>query len=96
MTNLLLRLAFLFLVISLAFPLTTEAQSRKRLKELEKTEERQQSEQMAAEEEARQRHMDIQSKQTKKEMKRYKKMSKRHNNNRKEPFYKKWFRREKH
>jgi hypothetical protein len=76
-------------------PDQAEAQSRKRLKELEKTEERQQEEASAAEEEGRQRHMDIQSKQTRKEMKRYRKQSKRYNKNRREPFYKRWFRRKK-
>lgn len=73
---------FLFLITQ------GNAQSRKRLRELEKMEQSHQVDEAAAEAEARQRHMDIQSKQTKKEMKRYKKMSKRYNNNKREPILK--------
>lgn len=95
MTNLIIRIV-LFLVFTTALGVqNSEAQSRKRLKELEKTEERQQDEQAAAQEEGRQRHMDIQSKRTKKEMKRNKRRSKRYNKNRREPFWKRWFRRKK-
>lgn len=68
------------------------AQSRKRLRELEKTEQSRADEERAATEAAKKRHMDIQSKQTRKEMKQYRKKNKRLNNNRREPFYKKWFR----
>ncbi|NQV53460.1 MAG: hypothetical protein HQ500_09775 [Flavobacteriales bacterium] len=93
-TNL-LRIGVLVLLISLLAVNTVEAQSRQRLKELENTEQDRQAEEQAAEEEGRQRHMDLQSKQTRKEMKGYQKQSKRYNNNRKEPFWKKWFRRNK-
>jgi hypothetical protein len=68
------------------------AQSRKRLRELDQMEKSHEEEEAAAEEEAKARHLSIQSKQTKKEMKRYKKMSKRVNTNRRDPFYKRWLR----
>jgi len=93
-TNL-LRIGLLVLLISFLAVNSIEAQSRQRLRELENKEQDRQAEQQAAEEEGRQRHKDIQSKQTRKEMKRYEKQSKRYNNNRKEPFWKKWFRRNK-
>jgi Ni/Co efflux regulator RcnB len=93
-TNL-LRIGLLVLLISFLAVNSIEAQSRQRLRELENKEQDRQAEQQAAEEEGRQRHKDIQSKQTRKEMKRYEKQSKRYNNNRKEPFWKKWFQRNK-
>ena len=93
MTNLAIRCAIALWIMFAMIPDQAGAQSRKRLKELEKTEERQQEEAQAAEEEGRNRHMDIQSKQTRKEMKRYRKQSKRYNKNKREPFYKRWFRR---
>ena len=48
------------------------AQSRKRLRELEKMEEQHEVDEDEARNEAKSRHMSIQSKQTRKEMKRYK------------------------
>jgi Flp pilus assembly protein TadB len=91
-TNL-LRIAFLMLMVALLNVQPAEAQSKKRLRELENKEQERQAEEAAAEREAQERHLSIQSKQTRKEMKRYKKMSKRVNNNRKESFVKRWFRR---
>ena len=96
MTNLHFK-TFLLIVSLLLFNLSEgAAQSKKRLKELERVEQDRNAEEASKSDEAKKRHRDIQSKQTRKEMKKYKKMSKRHNTNRKEPFFKKWFRRNKH
>ena len=92
-TNLHVSIGILAIIVITAIPTKVEAQSRKRLKELERTEQQRAAEDDAAANEAKQRHLDIQSKQTRKEMKRYEKMSKRHNTNRREPFFKKWFKR---
>ena len=71
------------------------AQSRhvkQREKELGQKEEDRAAEQEAADAEAKERFMSIQSKSTRKEMKRYKKMSKRVNKNRRDPFFTRVFR----
>ena len=96
MTNLHFK-TFLLIVSLLLFNLSEgTAQSKKRLKELERVEQDRNAEEASKSDEAKKRHKDIQSKQTLKEMKKYKKMSKNNNNNRREPFFKKWFRRNKH
>ena len=71
------------------------AQSRhvkQREKELGQKEDDRAAEQSAADDEAKERFMSLQSKSTQKEMKRYKKRSKRVNKNRREPFFKRIFR----
>jgi hypothetical protein len=92
-TNLRYKIGILILTLVLLSAYDSEAQSRKRLRELDQMEKGHEAEEESAEAEAKQRHLDIQSKQTRKEMKNYQKMSKRYNTNRREPFYKKWFRR---
>ncbi|GAB5539580.1 MAG: hypothetical protein Salg2KO_16830 [Salibacteraceae bacterium] len=72
----------------LCFINSADAQSRKRLRELEKMEESHEVDEAQAQEEGRARHMSIQSKRTRKEMKRYKKLNKRYNKNRKPLFRK--------
>ena len=64
------------------------AQSRQRLRELEKKEQQRNEEEQQSNEAGKKRHYNIQSKSTKKEMKRLKKISRRHNTNRKAPFWK--------
>lgn len=86
MTNLRVNAVLFSLIVCMAFPNLTEAQSRKRLRELEETKENQEAEAQAAEDAGRERHLDIQSKQTRKEMRRYRKLSKQYNNNRKPLF----------
>lgn len=88
----LLRIALVTIVLMIGGNEVAHAQSRQRLRELEKKEQERQAEADAKENEAMERHLSIQSKRTRKEMKRYKKQSKRYNRNRKEPFFKKWFR----
>ncbi|GAB4383473.1 MAG: hypothetical protein Kow0075_15600 [Salibacteraceae bacterium] len=66
-----------------------QAQSRIRLRELEKMQETHEQDEEQAREEARKRHLSIQSKQTLREMKRYEKMSKRHNKNKRPLFTRK-------
>lgn len=96
MTNLHFKTFLILLIVVLMSVGEANAQSRKRLKELERVEQDRNAEEQSKSDEAKKRHLDIQSKQTKKEMKKYKKMSKRHNTNRREPFFKKWFKRNKH
>lgn len=88
MTNLKLTTVLFILIGVLSFPSKSEAQSRKRLKELEKVEESQEAEKENAGDEGAERHMSIQSKRTRKEMKRYKKLNKNYNKNRRPLFRK--------
>ena len=92
MTNLKLTGVLFILIGLLSLPSNAEAQSRKRLRELEKVGESQEAEKEDAGEEGKARHMSIQSKRTRKEMKRYKKMNKNYNKNRK-PLFRKRYRR---
>lgn len=94
MTNLRVR-NVLFGVLVFILPMASAAQSRhvrEREKELGQKEAERQAEQQAADEEARERHERIQTKQTRKEMKRYRKLSKQYNNNKKPLFSKGMFR----
>jgi hypothetical protein len=70
----------------------SNAQSRKRLRELEKMEESHETEEETSNAEGIARHMSIQHKKTRKEMKRYKKLNKQYNNN-KRPLFRKRSRR---
>lgn len=87
-SNAIQKVFLIVVVLSFAAPITSQAQSRKRLKELEKMEETHEVDEKAASKEDKKRHMSIQSKNTRKEMKRYQKMNKRHNKNRKPLFRK--------
>lgn len=82
MTN--LRVPTIILTLSLVSCLHFEAQSqsRKRLRELDKMEKSHETEEETNNEEGKKRHESIQSKQTRKEMKHYRKLNKNYNNNR--------------
>ncbi|MEZ4720559.1 MAG: hypothetical protein R2813_01625 [Flavobacteriales bacterium] len=86
MTNLHLTMALTFLI--LFSTVGASAQSRKRLRELEKMEKSHEEEADADNSEAIERHLSIQTKKTRKEMKRYKKLSKQYNNNKRPLFSK--------
>lgn len=88
MANLHHTVALLMLAGFLTTATSAHTQSRKRLRELEKVEEKHEEDAEADNSEALARHMNIQSKSTKKEMKRYKKLSKQHNTNRRPLFNK--------
>jgi len=88
MTNLIVRTLLLAFFIFFFLPNNVQAQSRKRLRELDKKEAQQNAEEDASNEAAKKRHLEIQSKSTRKEMRRLKKMSQRHNTNRRAPFWK--------
>jgi len=88
MTNLIVRTLLLTFFIFFFLPNNVQAQSRKRLRELDNKEAQRNAEEEAANKAALKKHMDIQSKSTRKEMRRLKKMSQRHNTNRRAPFWK--------
>ena len=91
------KLSFV-LFISFVFVLSlseASAQSRQRLRELEKTKQEQRAEEQAAIDAAKKRHQSIQTKQTRKEMKKYERQSRRVNKNQRQPFWKRWFGRSK-
>ncbi|GEM_PF-798690 len=81
---------FILLAFQLSF-LSTQAQSKKRLRELEKVKQEQQGDEEAAKKEAKERHLSIQSKQTLKEMKKYERQSKRVNKNQRGSFWSRKF-----
>lgn len=83
--------SFIFLGLMLS-NLDSKAQSRKRLRELEKMEESHEAEEETSNAEGIARHMSIQTKKTRKEMKRYKKLNKQYNKN-KRPLFRKRSRR---
>lgn len=87
------KLSFvLFLLFLFILPASSvHAQSRKRLRELEKVGQEQQGDEESAKNEAMERHLSIQSKQTRKEMKKYAKQSKRVNKNQRQPFFSRVF-----
>tara|TARA_B110000046_G_scaffold16866_1_gene16088 strand:- start:6 stop:296 length:291 start_codon:yes stop_codon:yes gene_type:complete len=87
-SNLLYKVFLLGVILVLAFPINGEAQSRKRLRELEKMEDTHEEDEDQMNEEGKKQHMSIQSKSTRKQMKRYQRMNKRHNKNRKPLFRK--------
>jgi hypothetical protein len=82
MTNLQVPAIILTLVLVFCNHSDGFGQSRKRLRELEKMEQSHEAEEDTNNEEGKKRHESIQSKQTRKEMKRYLKLNKNYNNNR--------------
>jgi hypothetical protein len=88
MTNLTVRALLFAFFIFFFLPNNGQAQSRKRLRELDKKEAQRNAEEEASNDAAKKRHLDIQSKSTRKEMRRLKKMSERHNTNRRAPIWK--------
>lgn len=90
MIKLIFRILLLTALSLFVLPDNGYAQSRKRLKELEKMEAEHEAEADEGNEAGIKRHMDIQSKRTRKEMKKMKKRSDRYNNNKRTPFWKRW------
>ncbi len=87
---------FLIIFMLLALPLSSCAQKQKSVKKMQQEHFDRQAEQKkaagAANDKALERHKKIQTKETKKRMKRTEKKSGRVKVNRKEPFLKRWFR----
>ena len=96
--NRLLKLIFVFVLFGL--PLTINAQNKppkqqslkKRMKDLEKKEKEKDKEDEDVAEYLREKHLENQTKKVRKRMKKSRKKAKRNNNNRKEFFLIRWFR----
>jgi hypothetical protein len=87
------------LVLMMAFPsckaIKLEQQKyehKRRLKHIEKEKLKREEEEAESYRQARERHMEIQSRSAIREMKRNQRKSMRYNANKKDPFYERWFR----